>query len=807
MIMLAAPLAGTAAEPVRVRSGEHPGFSRLVLDFDRVPRWSLSADGTRRSVTFAGPPVQLQIDEVYERIGRNRIRGIRAGVNRLDLELGCDCRVMAYTLAGGRLVIDVGGELETRLAEADVALARPRVLSDDIREDPPAGRAPPGGPLDAGYEPQPPASLSSDLAQPPSANSETRALLSRKTPGLMTAPVADPVARRLERPGIAIANSLAQTRDGSVAGSGRRPESGLADAVVTPWPLQPTDARDRLDTATEALADALERAAAQGLIDLAPGEALTSPGASSHRQLPETSAGTLPLPIGQEPNLRVTTSLDRELSMIVRRLEDDAGSSCLANFDLNVGSWGPPDGSVAGLSDLRAQLFGEFDTPDPDAARVLARRYIYLSFGAEALAVLDAVALPEDEAAVLRFLAEIADGRTRRPDDTATSLLKCPGFAAMWGLIAIAKPSSDVKLATGEIAGAFSDLPLHLRRHYGPALVDRFLFLGQTDAARIIWTAVDRAGGDHGERFVLATADLANAEGDATRAERDYAALEGASPANAALAVLRLLRSRLARDGHVDRNLVDSAAALAFENRGTPVSRELKLAELSGRIAIDAWDEVFAELPRARFSGALGADDATAVLAELYTAMADHAGVGDFLRRGVEADERLPVSVASDGARRALAERFLDLGLADQAEGLIAGLAEPGPADGLLKARSHIVAGRFGAAEAALAGRTGLAADRLRAEAFLGLGRYREAAAIFEAAGETVTAARSAARGGAWDKGPEAIRTAATELSGEDTAPLPETPLARNRALVENAGALRESISAFLAVASKPETD
>jgi len=798
-IMLATPVAGAAAEPVRVRSGEHPGFSRLVLDFGQVPHWSVTLDGLEGTVTFEGPPLLLDASEVHDRIGRGRIRSVRAEANGLHLALGCDCVVEAYALPGGRLVIDVGERSEQRPVGAGTGFAQPRVLDEGTGDIRPARAVSEAGPVVPAYEPWPPVPFEAAERRLPRSAFESHAPPSRQPP---RPPATVEPESFSGRAGSAPPDS---PREGVPVSEATSP--GIADPAPVPWPLETTDVRNRLDAATDAVADALERAAAQGLIELASEGQTSGPASPAPDRPPTPDAPPSPLPIEQESNLRVSTSVDRELSLLARRLEDAAGSSCLAGYDLDVASWGPPEDKFADVAELHARLFGEFDAPDADTARTLARHYIHLSFGAEALAVLEAVALPDDEAAVLGLLAEIADGGTRPVDDAIVSLFGCPGPAAMWGLLAVADPPPDAPVATEEIAGVFSELPLHLRRHFGPVLVDRFLALGDPDAARTVWTAVDRAAGDHGEGFVLATAELASAEGDSRRAERGYATLTGAGPANAPLAVLRLLRSRLERGGPVDRGLVETASALSFENRGTPMARELKLVELEGRIAIGAWDEVLAELPRARFSGALGSEDAASVLGKLYVAMATRANVADFLRRGVEANANLPGTVVADGARRALAERFLDLGLADRADALLAELAEPLPADKLLKARAHMVAGRYGEVEETLAGETGPETETLRGEALLGLGRYREASVAFEGAGNTNAAARSAARGGAWERGPEPVRAAAKALLEEDREPLAETPLARNRALVGNAGVLRDEISALLAIAGASDGD
>lgn len=783
---------GLHAETLIVRSGEHPGFSRLVIDFGVVPRWRLSAEGSTRRFDFAGPSVTLETDEVFERIGRSRIRSVRGRANGLDVELGCDCVATAYGLPGGRFVIDVAAP-ETDVGE-NTATARPRVLSQSLDT--------------SDFAPDvtwtlPSASLSEqtlDLTGAIAAGARPRQFADHE---LRRRPPAKPLIRSHRTP-------LPARQDTAPRLTGVRAptQQGGRDTRDTPdAPLPEFSALEDLGqrtAAADALTEALNRAAEQGLVELETSGGRATANASAVDGFRSQGDTPLPLPVGEQPSLRISTSIDRDFAAVARTLSDNAGSDCLADYDLDVAAWGDPTDPMAGLSGLRAGILGEFDRPDPDAAKALARRYIYLSFGAEARAVLSAFRLNDNEAAILNFLAEIADGRTRAPQDQVTALLNCPGPAALWALLSVDAPPSTSEVATPEITGAFSDLPLHLRRHFGPALVERFLDLGNPDAARTVWEAVDRAAGHHGERFTLATAELAKAEGDVETAEATYGSLEDGSPENAPRAVLRLLTSRLSRGAAIDRSLVESAAALAYENRGTPLARELKVAELRGRIALDDWDTVFDELPRGRFAGALTVEDAERLVAQLYSAMAARANTEAFLARAAEAERRLTISVLSDPARRALADRLLDLGLPDRADSLLGGISKPEPADRLRTARARLISGQFAASLDVLRGLDAPEANDLRAKALLGLGRFEAASRAFMSAGDDENARRAAARGGLWALAPEPVQSAADPLVEREDPQLPDEPLARNRSLIADAALLREDISALLAVAGTP---
>ncbi|MDJ1008264.1 MAG: hypothetical protein QNJ13_10620 [Paracoccaceae bacterium] len=778
-----------AADIVTVRSGEHPGFTRLVLDFDAVPRWSLSADGRTRRFAFSGPRFEVATDRVFERIGRGRIGGVAGGENSLDLELACDCAVTAYVLVGGRLVIDVGGAEGRRGAATGSAIAGAAFVSAD---DTPPNLSATGAPVARWVSPAVEAETTATLQDREDRSANRPETGDRRPPALGRLRPPDPPPALAASAAASAGIGLQLPRPGT---AGEGPGAGSGPAL---WPDILADRRGGRDAAVEAVAEALDRATSQGLIDRAEEAAPPGPRTAEARA---PAPDDLPLPVGQSPSIRVTTSLDRDLARVARTLQDNAGSDCLAGYDLDVASWGDPSLPLGGLTGRRSGLYGEFDKPDPDKALDLARGYIYVSFGAEARAVLRAVPQPADEMAVLQLLADVADDVVRRPDDELTALLACPGPAALWAFLALSRPPMEADVATAEIASAFSGLPLHLRRHYGPRLVERFLAMDDADAAREIWGAVDRAGGDHGQDFVLATAALTQAEGDVAAAEQAYDSLEDGHPNTAPLAVIRLISSRLDRGAPIDASVVDTAAALAFENRGTALARDLKLAELRGRIALGAWDVVFEELPKARFSGALSPEDADAVMSELYVAMAGRAGADAFLIHGAAAVERLPAGIEGDLARRRVAARFVDYGLPDRAGALLRAIVEPAPGDALLRARADILAGRYGEALSALGALETADAQVLRGEALLGEKRFVEAAAAFAAAGDSARAENAAVRSGVWDAGPEGVRSAAAALLTPRTPASEEAPLARNRALIDEADSLRDDIAALLSIA------
>lgn len=123
LILLLFCSAGLArAETITLRSGEHDDFARLVAFLPEKPKWKVEQDGRRVEVEIiGGESHDFDTSTVFDRIPRTRIAGVtQAGVNRLTIDLACDCTVSSFFQSPRMLVIDV-----TDAEPADTAEAEP----------------------------------------------------------------------------------------------------------------------------------------------------------------------------------------------------------------------------------------------------------------------------------------------------------------------------------------------------------------------------------------------------------------------------------------------------------------------------------------------------------------------------------------------------------------------------------------------------------------------------------------------------------------------------------------------------------
>ncbi len=106
-IVLAISASPSQAETIAIRSGEHPAFSRLVIDFSDNVDWQEDRVDRQHTLTFAAPDLALETRGVFSKIPRNRLSDLSWRAQTLTLDLACDCTVRTQRLASGKLVIDV----------------------------------------------------------------------------------------------------------------------------------------------------------------------------------------------------------------------------------------------------------------------------------------------------------------------------------------------------------------------------------------------------------------------------------------------------------------------------------------------------------------------------------------------------------------------------------------------------------------------------------------------------------------------------------------------------------------------------
>jgi hypothetical protein len=91
------------------RSGEHEGFSRIVLRIPEGTGWSLDQSRRSASLKFGKADIKVDTSQVFARISRNRLSDLRQAESGspLEFELACPCDVSGFIQSRTLLVIDI----------------------------------------------------------------------------------------------------------------------------------------------------------------------------------------------------------------------------------------------------------------------------------------------------------------------------------------------------------------------------------------------------------------------------------------------------------------------------------------------------------------------------------------------------------------------------------------------------------------------------------------------------------------------------------------------------------------------------
>ncbi|MEQ8900958.1 MAG: hypothetical protein RID11_10190 [Roseovarius sp.] len=679
VLMLLLPVCATA-QAVVVRSGAHEGFTRLVLDMPARIDWRLVPHDGGASISFAGPPLALDLDAVFERISRDRLRAASVVDGRLELEFACACEMRAFWHGARMLVLDIvpkpGPKPET--------MARPK----------PRPLVLPGGVVPRSFARMP-------LARRPDA---TLAFGGYKVAEIVDTPTVPRGAPDLSAVRAALLEQL-----------GRAASQGL----LTPA---------RMKRATPATPDPAG--------DTREARETNAPSAPEPEAVLPQHAGHI--------NMRAQSSIDRELVPLRSQSAVSSGQAhCPPEDWVDLSAWAGEGPFHEELGRLNRQLIGEFDRPDKGVALQLARLYLHHGFGAEARQVLALGDVADAQRDILREIAHIVDQDRDGPHPLLLRAVACEGPAVLWAVLSMVTLPQDLVFDHKALLRAFAALPEGLRRALGPVLARRLLQAGHSDTSDAIVRMIERAGRVDTPDVALVRAELATMDQDqaTARSELDIA-VAGNSTASAE-AVVQLIEQLLAKDAPVPFDMAELAGAYAYEYRSTPLGHRMTRAYLAALAASGAHAQAIAEFDRLGIDLDPGhTENIAEILMRQITRNADdvtflrHAISERFGRAQLFAP-----SLSRAIARRLLqagfaghAYRYVEPGLEGHGE----------RASRILRAEIALVQERPRQAEVEILGLDGQDVNVLRARARSLAGDHATARGLYDEAGKKDAAARAA---------------------------------------------------------------
>ncbi|MDJ0637850.1 MAG: hypothetical protein QNJ20_03375 [Paracoccaceae bacterium] len=503
----------------------------------------------------------------------------------------------------------------------------------------------------------------------------------------------------------------------------------VIDELATPVPS------DSRSLAVELMGRAFSRAASQGLVT-----ADDNIGARA-----ATDISTTPDRLSDRSNLSVTTGFDQVVRPAIDSLPPtETGAICLPDESVDVAAWRAADDKYM-HGKLRSRMVAEDGSVDPEGAMELARYYLSLGFGAEAIAT--ASYLDSDlEREVIEAIANIMDdGRTTSA--ILEGQVYCEGIVALWGALSAPIDPVDTPETPNFILSAFSALPPHLRSHLGPLLSERLRAAGMDSAARTALSAVTR-GGKKTDESTLATARL---DLTSTRAEDARDTLEDLSNGtdlNAAEALIELMLDAEARGMAPNPDWVDDAPTLVGALEGTEVAEKLNIAGLRGLVALGRFDDfrvaIVDDLPGLTF------DTRRDLSAHALQTAVETADDAQFLKAEIGLSRLAPPDAITPAKRLRLADRLVGMGLPNRAAKYVS--KEPASLEALTVAVNVLIG--LDQAERAVAlikDSTVAGRGQLLGLALDAAGLEQDATRAFAAAGDDTRAVGSALQIADWD--------------------------------------------------------
>lgn len=813
--------AGSAqAQTIVTRSGEHDGFSRLVMRLPNGATWALDQSGRAASLKINSPAAVFDTSRVFDLIPRDRLQALsQNGPGQpLRLQLGCDCEISSYLQSDGYLVLDIadGNGAPVQASLGSLSLGQPVVPERAPERAPLAGyrfNLSQGAIADARF------ALKLRTAVTPGAAGSASQPTETEPPAETTNEIAAGSARMVEPEPVGSRGSavLAAGLDAELGLNQPQPEV-TAELVTNEAAAAPTDLPevnlllDLEETSRAATVNASEsrllqqigRAANQGLVDIAVADRPESEGGRSLELL-----GRSDRPLNPLDNISVTSAIDRETGLVAERNpKDSTNDHCLPDRRIAIQNWGSDEPFADQLGPMRAALVREFDDINPAGVRALAKLYLYFGFGAEAramLTMLPAEAAASKKQSMLLAMADLLDGEDLGINHPFSGQQGCDGAAAFWA--ALADGNIRKTANTDAIQQTFAKMPVHLRVNFGPELSSLFAKAGNLHVAEAILRSVSRTGMEYVPEIHLAEAAIAELEGDTELVAEKLTEEVAERTESAPSALIDLINLSYEERKALSPDVPELTASYELESRENELGTRLRHAGVVSLALTGQFSQAFEELPQVskRDGPAARAD----VMEPLMTLLTERADDVTFLHYGL-AFARQSTTAEAAPVAEIMARRLLDLGFAEQAQTLLQKLAlEPENKERrLMMAETALALGKPHNALVELMGLEGSRANRMRAEALWRNGEFSRSGEYMLAEDDMNAAARGfwhsenldaiETRVPAEDAPFGQVATVTSQMSETSKDPEGLSPLAHARALVESSIGTRGNIEDLL---------
>ncbi len=753
-LLSALPLA--AQQVVSVSSGEHDGFTRLVLRISPDVVWEVNGERGTVRVQFPNQALRFSTAQVFDRISHDRITDIAEIQSEsgsvLQLTLPCRCDVQSFAFNGEYIVVDV---------------------YDGPKLSPVEG----GGEIGAQWQPD-------ALPYIQASNGPVRftadvMVEAPVQPYLLPEPSASKpdTAPYVESPSVPEQRGVAEASPHENIVVDMEAMSGAAVANMN----SQVDAQDdpamlaRIEEAQAQLLAQLTRAADQGLVNFVPAPVKSEEVVATVPNPPlppEPAAPVVDPQLLQQLSARTAYSHGSEdaLSDIVNQF---SMPQCQEDSQFSMEGWGGEDGFSTRLAALRGKLVGEFDTPDPLVTEEIVQLYLRYGLGAEARLILRESGVEIENSPLYNDMAAIIEGEPELVTGPIAQGAGCGGAHEMWYLAAGLGRNKVLEPLT--ITDSFSSYPIEVRSLIGPPLAQSFIERDQVDVAHVVLEIVRRAESGVTPAQKMAEAKVMETLGDLENAANVYRGLATDNSEIAPEALIAYARTLLATEKPLPDSLLVDLESSAFFNRKTANADRLRLWEIRVRNAVQGADKALAQLSenlqtRPEIDGPL-----RQIAAEIFEkATAEQTGDYRYAQLVLQYADLLEQGPEGDAARLKIAEEMAGIGLPEIAlDVMVPNLTRADAKARHVEAAAYLKLYQPAQALSVLEGDEGLDAYKIRLSAYLQLEDFAAVAAMLnEPYAKEISLNDVALRAGDWEKIKDAgaVGTLASYVQGGDAA-------------------------------------
>lgn len=696
-LLISLSVSPAVAKPIAVQSGEHEGFTRLVVTIDAQKDWTLERiPGRSYVLRIEGHEDGFDTKSVFGRIDRSRLSDLASEESEIRLDLACNCTVNAFRVNSSFVALDIKESDESEIAEDWAQEFHLRLGADLLGSD-----------RKYSYGP-------ALFREEPAEDTETESLTEK-----VNIPV---VAMKADRSSI------------------QRELQHLGMPELSDEAAEPPSSNLALEAIESSLTEQVSLAATQGLLTPRRDQrVMPLPGQEGSTASKQAESKSAAAEISLE-NTQIHGAIDGADSPFEHVLDRTSGATCPDPAHYAIADWSNGRAFTEQLATLRTSLYGEFDSLNEAAILPLARLYLHFGFGAEALQILSMTenAAPDYEAA--HMIATYLEYGGEAVDQDLEAFENCDGNAAMWATLVATNGdvNGDAVLRT------LSELPLHLRELLAPAVSEAFRERSDIELAEASLRTLKRASHETAPSASVEAAEIAASKGEEHQASEEFRKVASSNELEAPLALARMIDLHVKNDMPISEDLAVLAAAYAMEHRNTDIGPLTVRAHVLALTKSEQYGAAFQILTQ----GATDyASEMASTEADYFDLLAARANAADFLRHAFLMNEDT-LKRMSASTRLTLAERMQLEGFAAKANEYVSDLPQQFKPrrQALLRAKTALMADNPGYALDQLEDYTGDDVETLRAEAMLQLNMFAQAGTQFAALGREDGVERAAWR-------------------------------------------------------------